>query len=44
MFGKSTGTFVLGKKDGNWLFYDHKGKKIRSENWDNGTLIDYKEF
>jgi antitoxin component YwqK of YwqJK toxin-antitoxin module len=39
LFGKQVGSFYNGLKDGEWTVYNHKGKKVRIEKWDKGTLL-----
>jgi len=37
------GTYDLGRKDGLWLFYDRKGKVVRTETWATGELQSHSE-
>jgi antitoxin component YwqK of YwqJK toxin-antitoxin module len=39
IFGKCEGSFVKGKKDGQWTYYNFKGKRIRTETWEEGELL-----
>ena len=43
LFGKAEGSFNEGLKDGKWFIYDFQGKKIRTEEWDNGKLLNNTE-
>jgi hypothetical protein len=38
------GEFLEGKYQGNWLFYDKKGRIIKKENWNKGKLISRKKY